>query len=92
MINWSKFKTTSKDYDLISQIAERAMISLDNLLTEKLHTLMDLECALNDVGLNLQKLLTFPDLDFAHDIYGIRRNLNRETGKLSNGFLPRSSS
>lgn len=34
-------------------------------------------------------LLESEDDDFAHDIFGVVKNLNRETGHLENNFLPR---
>lgn len=48
-------------------------------------------CHANGCPLNLEKLLTAPDFDFAHDIFGIRRHLDRETGELRDRFLPRSA-
>lgn len=45
----------------------------------------------NGNPLRLQDLLVARDFDFAHDIYGIHRHLNRNTGKLMNHFRPRFS-
>lgn len=39
--------------------------------------------------LDLQKLLDAPDGDFGHDVFGIRRHINRQTGELGDCFLPR---
>ncbi|KKK55056.1 hypothetical protein LCGC14_3078450, partial [marine sediment metagenome] len=39
--------------------------------------------------LDLARFLEGPDFDFAHDVWGIRNHLNRETGQLENCFLPR---
>lgn len=39
--------------------------------------------------LDLERLAGFPDFDFAHDVYGIMRHMDRTTGKLGGCFLPR---
>jgi hypothetical protein len=46
---------------------------------------------LNGTPLDLDKFLKFDSPDFGHDIYGIMRFIDRNTGKLTNGFLPRCS-
>ena len=50
---------------------------------------LDLHYANEDTPLDFDRLLGFPDFDFAHDIAGIHNNMNRETCKLENCFLPR---
>lgn len=53
---------------------------------------MDLEATnCNGCPLNFQKLLDFPDFDFNHDIAGIRRHIDRSTGRLGDCFSPRCS-
>jgi hypothetical protein len=107
MIKWNEFKTTKEDYELISKIADRFinhtynnLMLQNNQLPYQLDKMalswhwilsMDLECAFNDVGLDLQRLLDAPMEDFIHDIGGILRNINRTTGKIDNCFLPRCS-
>jgi uncharacterized protein DUF6874 len=44
---------------------------------------------LNGCPIDLQKLLDAPDFDFSHDIFGIRRHLDRHTGELGDCFVPR---
>ena len=39
--------------------------------------------------LQLRQLLAADDGDFAHDVFGIRRWLDRDTGKLAGCFTPR---
>jgi len=39
--------------------------------------------------LDFEKLSRFPEPDFWHDISGINSNLDRDTGKLRNCFVPR---
>jgi hypothetical protein len=50
---------------------------------------MDLSAAQNSAPMRLQDLLHFADPDFAHDVWGIARHINRETGQLEDCFLPR---
>ena len=42
-----------------------------------------------NIALDLNKLLTFPVVDFLHDCYGIQNHLDRTTGQLTDCFLPR---
>lgn len=53
--------------------------------------MLDLKaCHSNGCPLDLDELLAAPrDSDVAHDVAGIGRYLNRETGKLEGGFTPR---
>jgi hypothetical protein len=44
---------------------------------------------MNGCPLDLQKLLDADDFNFAHDINGIYHNIDCNTGKLTNFFLPR---
>ena len=46
-------------------------------------------CHSNGCPLKLQELLEPDDTNFAHDVFGIRRHINRKTGKLENCFVPR---
>lgn len=52
--------------------------------------MMDLD-AVNSNGcpLDFDKLAGFDDFDFAHDIVGIYKNLDRNTGQLTDHFIPR---
>jgi hypothetical protein len=43
----------------------------------------------NGTPLDLEKLLAFDEFNVAHDIYGIMDCIDRNTGKLTSGFLPR---
>lgn len=57
---------------------------------DRLSTMMDLEaCHCNCCPLDLTALLEAGDLDLVHDVAGITRHLDRETGKLVNFFRPR---
>lgn len=43
----------------------------------------------NGNPLRLQDMIDADNFNFAHDMHGIYRHLNRKTGKLENCFLPR---
>jgi hypothetical protein len=43
----------------------------------------------NGSPLRLAELAEADDLNFVHDLCGIRKHLNRETGHLEDGFVPR---
>ena len=45
----------------------------------------------NGCRLDLQRFLDADDIDFAHDLIGIFRHLDRTTGMLRNFFCPRSA-
>lgn len=67
----------------------KALFKSANVDFNKLSFTMDMGAAHQDVGLNLEKLAGFDDASFGHDIFGIRRYMDRETGQLTNCFLPR---
>lgn len=88
------FKTNEAETRLITSIVERtvAISRKSGLNYEKMDCRMDITaCHANGNLLNLEKLAAFPDFDFCHDVFGIRRHLDRETGKLQNCFSPRCS-
>lgn len=59
----------------------------------RLELSMDLAvCHVNSCPLRLDELLVARDSDFAHDVFGIRRHLDRESGRLRDGFTPRFAS
>lgn len=90
-INW---KVSKADALVIRDIVARAMKEYDALeipRPDAMNLTMDLTAAhLNGCPLELDALLnTKRTLDFTHDIGGIQRHINRETGSLENCFLPR---
>lgn len=67
------------------QIASRLGREIDQLGIE-----LDLIfCHLNDVQLDLERLLSADDSNFVHDVAGINRHIDRKTGKLQDCFYPR---
>ncbi len=86
------FDISAEDFALIKKIATRAVkllkITFPNY--DKQWSMMDLTaCHANGCPLRLKDLLDADDFNFAHDIFGLLRHLNRDTGKLENCFLPR---
>ena len=62
------------------------------MLYKHMDAMMDIEaCHSNGCPLRLNELLATDDGNFGHDVFGIRRHLDRETGKLGGCFLPRFS-
>lgn len=90
-----KMDATDADLAIIGQIAKRAYRqakkALGKFITrDALDYHMDITAVhLNGCPLRLADLLAADDFNFAHDIAGIARCLDRETGKLQNHFLPR---
>jgi hypothetical protein len=85
-------RLTKEETELISKIADRALlVALQRpKLFSKVEMVMDLTaCHLNGTPLDLQGLLDASAFDFVHDVFGIRRHLDRETGKLQCNFVPR---
>lgn len=76
-----------KIVDRLLPYAKRA-----NVETDRKHWKMDITaCHLNGTALDLEALYTAPELDFVHDVFGIRNYIDRASGKMLNHFLPRSS-
>lgn len=82
-----RFDASEQDAVLIGQIVDRALPKMGGV---KRDLLMDVTAVhLNDRPLRLADLLAAPDFDFFHDLVGIRRHVNRSTGKLGGCFVPR---
>ena len=77
---------TQKEHEIMVAIAYRAC---KDLRISSITVAMDLDYCMEYQSLDLEKLRDFPAFDFAHDIFGINANLNHETHKLENCFLPR---
>jgi len=93
-----KWTTRKEEMELESKIADRYLKSLrtlgiaKELHPDKMELVLDIDaCHCNGCPLKLQELLNAENVDFAHDISGIRFNINRKTGKLENCFDPRYS-
>jgi len=86
------FKLQPEEFAVVERIACRALDMADrfNVDYTKTEAVMDLTaCHRNGCPLSLDELEVAPDGDFAHDVFGIRRHINRETGALEDCFMPR---
>ena len=81
------FKATKAERTWIWKIAERAARDLG---VDPDDTEMDV-CATHANGcpLDLERFHAADAFNFAHDIFGIARHLDRDTGELTGCFLPR---
>ena len=89
MINW---KISKEDADFIRVIVDK-QIAADLIDIRDVRTFnMDLTvCHLNGNPLRLADMAEASARDVAHDVFGIRRYIDRETGKLTDFFTPRFS-
>lgn len=86
------FDVSFADELAIRRIAKRAtaMYRAAQLPADQISIEMDITAThANGMPLNLQALLVADDVNFAHDIGGIARHLDRQTGKLRDNFRPR---
>jgi hypothetical protein len=60
---------------------------------DKLSLIMDFMCmgANGNPAIDVDRLMKVSDVDFAHDVMGVYRHLNRNTGILEDNFVPRCS-
>ncbi len=90
MIDW--IKGTKEEHLLASKIAKRAVKELN---CDKAHVhsiIMDIIAThTHGCKLKLQALLDADVGDFLHDVCGINKHIDRETGKLLDCFSPRYS-
>lgn len=86
------FKATKAEYLAFGRIVTRA-IGIAARMGKRIDALsltMDLSaCHANGTPLDVDALLSSDDADFAHDVFGITRYIDRETGTLGSCFLPR---
>jgi hypothetical protein len=87
-----KFSASKFELQVISQIAKRA-VNMSNevgLKYDQMSAMMDIEAVhSNDTALDLNALLNADNFNFAHDVFGIYRHIDRTTGKLQDCFSPR---
>jgi hypothetical protein len=82
---------TKEKMAAIGNIAKRAD-EMGLLMFDRMSLMMDLEVAADEFNLRLDDLLGADNFNFAHDINGIQQNINRQTKKMENFFLPRYAS
>jgi len=84
------FEVSGGDASLIDLIVQRAIDEGIATESKRLDLTMDLTAThANGTPLKLAEMLKGRRFDVAHDIYGIRQHLDRETGELGGCFLPR---
>lgn len=79
------------DNSLIMQIVQRAKrVAMNNGSSlDTVSLIMDLDCVHARTPLRLIELRDADDFNFIHDVFGIQRHLNRNTGELGDFFTPR---
>ena len=90
MIEWAKIPRD--DVLIIGKIASRFHdYRMDGIIkrTKKSTIMMDVSAAHIKCPLDLKGLLDSEDVDFIHDVVGINRHVDRDTGELKDCFLPR---
>lgn len=86
------FTASPEELKLIEAISKRAkkLYKAHGQKVDLIDIIMDLEATqCNGCTLCLQELLEADDFNLMHDVCGINRHLNRETGELERFFLPR---
>lgn len=84
--------TAEQRFDLNQVLDRAAALKCFRVPGARVNTEMDWCAALNNGNppISLQKLLSFDDFSFLHDIYGLDAHMNRETGHFGDRcFLPR---
>lgn len=89
------FTVSDSDREIINAIAKRA-VACAMEFGGWTYNLTDAEmdvtaCHANGNPLKLAALLKADNFNFMHDVFGIRRHLDRDTGKLNDFFSPRFS-
>lgn len=89
------FKAKREEIQIIWKIADRAVkLAADIPIRgyDSLEAQMDVTaCHCSGCPLDLTGLLESDDATFGHDVFGIRKHINRKTGELQNCFLPRTA-
>ena len=81
--------TTPLERKIIAEIVDRALKLLTTSRSRQ-DLIRDITaCHLNGTGLDLVKLRDARGLTFAHDVTGIIHYLDRDSGTLTGGFVPR---
>ncbi len=86
------FTASGAELRIITAIAVRAvrLRASRGVDCDFLSTSMDIEAVhCNGCPLDLNALLVADDFNFAHDVFGIERHIDRNNGRLRDFFLPR---
>lgn len=82
------FDAPKEEMDLIIKIVARIMQKWGPSVEPKLLAMELTACHLNGTRLNLWGLSLADDNQLQRDVFGIRRHIDRDTGKLKEGFEP----
>lgn len=88
MINWADLEISQKEMKIIHLIAKRYLLNHNG---DMINITMDLEACHCNSPLDLEELLNANEVDFYHDLNGIRYHLDRNTGYLTDCFVPKFS-
>lgn len=91
-VQFLSFEVGIEEAEIVAEIAERAsaMAEKYGVVYRRLDAIMDISaCHASGMPLRLRDLLAAKDGDFAHDVFGIRRHLNRTNGAVEDCFVPR---
>jgi hypothetical protein len=94
MLGLPRMDATRDEHRAIMSIVQRyANLVGDHVSVNPLSLMMDIEaCHCNGCPIDLVALLNAErDTDLVHDVSGIERHMNRDTGQLDEGFTPRYS-
>ncbi len=88
-VEFAKFSL--EEQQVVNQIVARAaqVEALRGARLDRLSLEMDLAAVHTHTPLRLDDLFAADDFDFAHDVRGIQRHIDRKTGLLMDHFLPR---
>jgi len=89
-----KFTKNEAEARLIGQITKKVFgawfLADRNTTRDTLSIMMDLDaCHANGCPLDLQRMLEADSDSLINDVLGIAVNLDRDTGRLQNGYIPR---
>jgi len=87
MINWKNINT--EDLMLSVDIAKRYIKMFPEAKVSIMDLQMDISACHISCPLKLKELLVADDFNFVHDVVGITRHIDRESGELLDCFLPR---
>lgn len=83
------FDISASDASFVTEIVNRAAKLIGRRI-DKLSLRMDLvACHANGCPMDFARLANADDFNLSHDVFGISRHIDRETGKLTRCFLPR---
>ena len=85
-----QFDCTVPEMRIVKKIVDRAVKLKLFKPSQRTIAVMNLEaCHSNGCKLDFDRLLAADDINFKHDIAGIERHIDKETGKLDGMFQPR---